>query len=91
MDSIIQTERKCIVCGSTRGTEVHHLYFGVPGRKNSERYGLKVCLCREHHTGNSGVHQNRELDLKLKRIGQAAFEEQHSRDEFMKIFGRNYL
>lgn len=40
-----------------------------------------------------GVHgrDGRELDLRLKRECQAKFEETHSREEFMKIFGRNYL
>lgn len=40
---------------------------------------------------NEGVHFNRELDLKLKRECQAKFEETHSREEFMKIIGKNYL
>lgn len=40
---------------------------------------------------NEGVHFNRELDLKLKRECQEKFEETHSREEFMKIIGKNYL
>lgn len=40
---------------------------------------------------NEGVHFNRELDLKLKRECLAKFEETHSREEFMKIIGKNYL
>lgn len=91
MNSIIQTEKRCFVCGSERNLQNHHIVFGNPGRKNSEKYGLKVWLCREHHTGNSGVHQNRQLDLELKQVAQKAFEEDHSREEWMKVFGRNYL
>lgn len=31
------------------------------------------------------------LDLKLKEMAQAKFEETHTREEFIRIFGRNYL
>lgn len=91
MNSIIQTNKECWFCGTQRELQKHHCVFGVPGRKNSEKYGLTVWLCREHHTGNSGVHQNRELDLELKRVAQKKFEEEHSRNEWMAVFGRNYL
>lgn len=91
MESIIQTEKECFVCGSRVNLHSHHLIFGNPGRRNSEKHGLKVWLCMEHHTGNSGVHQNRDLDLQLKRVGQLKFEESHSRSEWMSVFGRNYL
>ena len=38
-----------------------------------------------------GVHFNKELDMLLKQKGQEAFERNHTRAEFRKIFGRNYL
>ena len=38
-----------------------------------------------------GVHFDRELDLRLKRECQEEFEKRHSHEEFMAIFGRNYL
>lgn len=71
--------------------ESHHIFMGNPNRKNSERYGLKVWLCKEHHTGNSGVHQDIKLDWRLKRIAQMEFEKRYDRNIFMAIFGRNYL
>lgn len=40
---------------------------------------------------DAGVHFNKELDAQLKQIGQSTFEKTHTRDEFMKNFGRNYL
>lgn len=40
---------------------------------------------------DEGVHFNHDLDLRLKRECQSKFEETHSRDEFMKIIGKNYL
>ena len=40
---------------------------------------------------DAGVHFNKALDIRLKQICQAEFEKTHSREEFMHIFGRNYL
>lgn len=91
MDSVIQSEKRCFVCGKEFGLESHHLYMGNPNRKNSERYGMKVWLCAEHHRGNSGVHHDIRLDWQLKRIGQEKFEQQYSRSKFIDVFGRNYL
>ena len=41
--------------------------------------------------GGRGVHLNHELDLELKQLYQKKFEETHSRQAFMAIFGRNWL
>lgn len=79
----------CYICESSR-VEIHHI-FGGANRKNSERYGLIVPLCKRHHTGNKGVHFDADLMLRLHRLGQERFETVASRAEFMKIFGRNYL
>ena len=74
------------------GLHKHHIIFGNPGRKLSEKYGLWCWLCVHHHTGSSeAVHQNRENDLYLKRLAQEAFESEHSHAEWMQIFERNYL
>jgi len=66
MKSIIQSEKECFVCKTTSNLHDHHILFGTSNRKNSEKYGLKVWLCMEHHTGSAGAHQNRALDLYLK-------------------------
>ena len=91
MKSIIQTERKCFLTGRTDNLQEHHIFFGSKNRENSERYGLKVWLTADYHTGKHSPHRDREIDLYLKQIAQRKFEETHSQDEFMRIFGRNYL
>lgn len=95
MDSILEPHecRWCYECGRTGYLEEHHIFFGQPDRQHSEDTGLKVHLCpRCHRYGKTGVHGgNRKLDLKLKAIAQKAFEQNHTRAEFMNIFGRNYL
>jgi hypothetical protein len=79
------------MCGGQQWLECHHI-FNASNRKHSEKYGLKVTLCHWcHNEPPRGVHHNRENMLLLKRLAQEKFEETHSREEFMKIFGRNYL
>lgn len=92
MKSIIQDKKECIICGSWN-VEDHHIYFGVAKRKLSEDYGLKVWLCPTHHRGTNGVHgkNGNKLNTELKQLGQKAFEWNHTREEFIKTFGRSYL
>ena len=94
MRSIIEdkNEKSCFVCGYAGRTEEHHIFGGNPNRRLSEKNGLKVHLCYMHHKDSKeGVHFNPELMEKLHKIGQKAFEESHTREEFMRIFGKNYL
>lgn len=67
------------------------MFFGHGRRQLSEEYGMKVYLCPDHHRGPMGPHRNRSFDLYLKRMCQTKFEETHTRDEFMRLFRRNYL
>lgn len=104
MKSILQEQNgECYICamqGKHRKHEYleeHHV-FGGPNRKWSEKFGLKVYLCRHHHTGDmfgskDAVHSKgmNDWDLKLKQIAQVAFEVDHSHEEFMRVFGKNYL
>lgn len=91
MKSIIQEDTDyCFVCGRY-GTEIHHILFGTANRKLSDKYGLVIGLCYEHHRGRTGVHQNRELDLTMKRVAQREFIKTYQNEDFLAIFGRNYL
>ena len=89
--SILQTEKECFVCRTTQDLQLHHVLYGTSNRKQADKYGLTVWLCLRHHTGDRGVHFDKGLDLKLKEMAQAKFEETHTREEFIRIFGRNYL
>lgn len=91
MHSIIQTEKKCFMCHSTSVLHKHHI-FGAANRKWSEEYGLWIWLCPPHHNmSDHGIHFNKPLDMQLKQIAQREFEDTYGHDEFMKIFGKNYL
>lgn len=90
--SIIQNSKECYVCKTTYNLQDHHIIYGTSNRKQSEKYGLKVWLCLEHHTGSAGVHFNKELDLHLKKLAQEHFEaEIGTRNEFRTVFGKSYL
>lgn len=93
MKSILQDEKKCFITGRTDNLENHHIFGGKPNRKNSERYGLKVWLTHEwHNEPPNGAHHNKKTADYLKEEGQKAFERVHgNREDFVKIFGRNYL
>ena len=82
--------KRCYICHTTQGLELHHIYPGK-NRKASDKHGFTVWLCAEHHRGKNSPHLNRSIDLALKQICQTEFERAHSRQEFIKIIGSNYL
>lgn len=93
-DSILQNEKVCYITGRTDNLHKHHIYFGNPNRKISEKNGFWVYLTGElHNQSNEGVHciNGKALDLRLKQDCQRKFEETHSRKEFMELIGMNYL
>ena len=92
MKSVLQSEKECWVCGRKDQLHDHHVFFGTANRRKSEKYGLKVWLCYEHHTGGAGVHFNPELDAVLKQMAQRYFEKHIcDRDRFREEFGKSWL
>lgn len=90
-ESIMQSRKECLVCGS-RDVEQHHVLFGVPRRKYADQDGLWVWLCPEHHRGTNGVHgkNGHWLDILLKKTAQQIYEQTHTREEWLKRYRRNY-
>ena len=90
--SIMQSEKKCFQTGRTDNLHCHHIYFAA-NRKVSDDNGFWVWLTGEWHNQDSriDVHSNYVFDEFLKRKCQEKFEEDHSRDEFMKLIGTNYI
>lgn len=91
MKSIVQDNKECFYCKTTRNLNKHHILHGTANRRISEETGLWCYLCVEHHTGSHGVHHNRELDLMLIQYAQRKFEETHTREEFRQAFNKSYL
>lgn len=93
MKSIIQDRRKCFRTGRTDNLHEHHVFYGS-NRKNSEKYGLKIWLTGTYHNQSGrGIHFDREFDLIVKKIVQKKAMEHYgwTVEDFIKIFGRNYL
>jgi hypothetical protein len=81
----------CFFCGSIQWLERHHIFQGA-NRGRSEMDGFVVTLCHWcHNEPPDGVHHNKARREELKRMAQARYETEHSRDEFMGQYGRNYL
>lgn len=89
MQSIISKERKCFLCGSVDGLEEHHI-FGNANRNNSEKYGLKVFLCRKCHDRIHFSKDSRKMMDSLRSLAQKKFEEAYPELDFLKIFHRNW-
>jgi hypothetical protein len=95
MKSILQDEKECYVTGRADGLQEHHVYFGCGQRSVSEKNGFKVFLRPEYHLAcyDGSVHAcpGQGLDFELKQACQLKFEETHTREDFMRLIGRNYL
>ena len=92
--SIICQERVCYECGRSDGLELHHIFYGTANRKLSDKDGLVVYLCYNHHRGAEGVHNgNKRLDDKLKRVAQRAYMRTYNKNvaEFRERYGKNYI
>jgi len=89
--SIMQSDRACYFCGRVNGLECHHVFGGVANRPISEKFGLKVWLCHECHTGKNGAQYDKEKNLLLKQDAQRAFEKLHPREWWMELIKKNYL
>lgn len=93
MDSIIQKKKECYVCRRQGELHCHHVFFGNPNRDLSERYGMKVWLCPDHHNmSKKGVHFDRMLDLDIKCDCQDAWIRSGKTEEgFRNIFGKWWI
>ena len=89
-ESIITEDMEhCFVCGRPY-PQIHHI-MNKSDKKKSEKYGLLVPLCMEHHTGAAGVHTKPERMLAMRQFGQKEFERRYSHELWMKEFKKNYL
>lgn len=78
---------------SKKPCDEHHAVYGWANRRLSEKYGLKVYLCREkhHEYGPMSVHQNRAVRKIICADAQRTFEECYPWLNFRSIFGKNWI
>lgn len=85
--SIITTDlEKCYLCKAKK-EDLHEIYEGK-NRQLSMKYGLVIPLCRKCHIS---VTNNKTLQEKLHKVGQKVFKKHYKTENFVKIFGKNYL
>ena len=89
MDSILQNDRVCYVTGYCGDLlDKHHCFHG-PRRKAADKWGCWVWLRHDIHMD---LHsRDTELDRRLKRVCQEAFENRWGHWKFMEVFGKSYL
>ena len=95
--SIMATDKhRCYLadehCGG--GIELHHVYGGTGRRKISDKYGLTVYLCHNHHNEPPyGVHFNREAREALQAECQirAMYKHGWTVDDFRQKIGKSYI
>ena len=98
-------KRQCYLCEKLHGDYSeklvihHHHVFGGPYKKASEKYGFIVNLCPFHHVGDisgnqeavHGAPDSKRYSDMLKKDAQGIFEEDHPRNDFIRIFGKSRL
>lgn len=79
---------KCYLCGSSYNLTWHEIYAGR-NRKNSMKYGLCLRLCLNCHEEKQ---ENINFNEFWHKKGQILWESEiGSREEFIKVFRKNYL
>lgn len=78
---------QCIICGRKK-EHLHEVFYGK-NRLKSMEYGFVIPLCSECHVE---MHLNKNWQDLWHIRGQEYFEKfLGSRDEFIEVFGKNYL
>ena len=86
--SIITNKPYCLECGSYHSLELHHCLHGY-NRKKADQDGLFILLCNRCHKRLHSV--SAELDIKYKKLAQESYLKNHTQEEFMKRYHKNYL
>lgn len=78
----------CEICHQYRKTEAHHVFEGR-NRKNSDKYGAVIHICRECHRD---IHDHPAKYEWLKKQWQDKLMAWNgwSLDDWLAIFRRNY-
>lgn len=92
-------DRTCFLCMMLHNDDSykevlheHHVIFGWGKRELSEKNGLKVYLCLQHHEeGKEAIHKNAQISDMVQAYAQRAFEKKWPEKNFREIFGRNYI
>ena len=91
---IVKDMEHCAECGRCN-VELHEVFFGTANRKLSIEDGLVIPLCKfKHHAGNLiGIHKDKELNIKWKKIAEKRWMDYYKKTEtdFIKRYGKSYI
>lgn len=81
---------QCDLCGRWGYLDTHHIFEGQALRRKSEKYGLKVRICRACH---EDIHRHPLDYIWLKRESQLeAMQRLHwTIEDWHREFGKSYL
>ncbi len=83
-DKKVVKSGKCDGCHKNFKHLDPHEVYGGSNRKRSIEYGFVKMLCRKCH-GDNKVLQRLKVEV------QKEYEKTHTRDEFIKIIGKNHI
>lgn len=87
-----EDEAWCFFSGHTYDIDFHHIFGKTKQyKKRSEQYGYWIWLTHEEHDKLHHTSNGKKKEKKLKQECQKVFEKDHSRSEFIRLFGKNYL
>lgn len=82
---------ECYICGNPN-VAWHEVFEGTANRQKSIKWGMVIALCPWHHnTSNYSFHYNKDMQLRIKQEAQRKFQEVYPDEDFIEIFGKNYL
>ena len=76
----------CYLCDD-KADHIHEVFAGG-NRKMSMANGFCLPLCYTHH---NIVQVNYTSGLELKKLMQRKYEENHTREEFIRLVGKSFL
>ncbi len=77
---------RCYICKGKKN-DLHEI-FGGSNRQASMKYGLVIPVCRKCH---DMIPKSETLTENLHEVGRKAFKKHYKEENFMKIFGKNYI
>lgn len=83
-DKELTKSGKCEHCGKVCKNLDPHEVYGGSNRKRSISNNFVKLLCRECHSDDNVINQ-------LRIDTQKEYEKNHTREEFIKLIGKNYL
>lgn len=77
------------MCGKSGKLHAHHVMNGGGYRDKSEEDGLYIYV--HDFPCHRDIHDHPKRYLYLKQYAQEKYEKTHTREEFVKRYGKNYL